>query len=228
MEVEWIHFKEIASTHDYVKDRAEEFDRKKLTCITADIQTAGRGRYETRAWVSKKGNLHLTLFLSIPPKPYLAQLLAFSAAEVIGNNVLIKWPNDLIFEGKKFSGTIAEVTSHGVVLSIGVNVNAAVETDQPTTTLKAITGEEWDLNVLGKSIVTQFMQNLERDFPSNRLNELLAYRGKTIVCEIGAKKIKGELLGINEEGFLRMQTKDGGVQTFSSGEITVEEDSYQE
>lgn len=215
MEVEWIHFKELDSTHGYVKEHASEFDPKKLTCITAETQTAGRGRYQNRAWVSKKGNLHLTLFLAIDPKPYLAQLLAFSAAEVIGNGVMIKWPNDLMFQGEKLSGTIAEVTDHGMVLSIGVNVNVGIETDQPTTTLKAITGKEWDLQLFSKSIVTKFIQNLRSDFPSERFSELLAYRGEKVLCD----QIEGILLGINEEGFLKLQTEDGEIKIIHSGEI---------
>jgi len=223
MEVERIHFKEIASTHEFAKEREAAFDRKKLTCITADVQCAGRGRYANRQWVSKKGNLHLTLFLAIDPNPNLAQLLAFSAAQVIGHGVLIKWPNDLLFEGKKFSGTIADVTSHGVVLSIGVNVNADVETDQPTTSLKSITNREWDLNELSQAITTQFLHNLVGDFPCAQFNELLTFRGKTVVCAVGAKRIKGVLLGIDKEGFLRLQTKQGQVQTLSSGEISIAE-----
>ncbi|MDN3507031.1 MAG: biotin--[acetyl-CoA-carboxylase] ligase [Simkaniaceae bacterium] len=215
MEVEWIHFKEIASTHEYAKAHAGEFDPKKCSCFTAESQTAGRGRYQNRSWVSKKGNLHLTFFLSTTPKPYLAQLLAFSAAELIGNGVMMKWPNDLIFEGKKFSGTIAEVTDHGIVLSIGMNVNESVEADQPTTTLKAITGKEWDLNTLSKSIVAQFLQNLRRGFPSKRVEDLLAYRGEKIRCD----QVEGILLGINEEGFLRLKTEDGEIKIIHSGEI---------
>lgn len=174
MEVHTIHFETIDSTNTYAKQHARNFDPEKLTCIIADTQTAGRGCY-SKQWVSKKGNLLMSLFfhssLHAPILPHLAQLLSYSVYQVLkGENidVKMKWPNDLLVGGKKLCGILAE-TIHldhtiGVVVGIGLNVNIPIETDQPTTSLIEITGHEWDLKALSAKIIAQFQHDLKLDF----------------------------------------------------------------
>jgi len=170
MEVHTIHFETIDSTNTWAKTHAHTFDPKKMTCIIADIQTAGRGCFD-KHWVSKKGNLTMSLFFHIDPKdpllPYIAQLLTYSTYKVLqkeGVITQIKWPNDLLVDGKKLCGVLAETVHSGVVIGIGLNVNIPVETNQQTTSLIELTGKQWDLSDLMKKIIAEFQQDLKLEF----------------------------------------------------------------
>lgn len=169
MEVHTIHFDTIESTNNWAKMNAHSFDPKKMTCILADIQTAGRGCFD-KHWVSKKGNLTMSVFFHIDSKapllPYIAQLLTYSTYKVLqkeGVVTQIKWPNDLLVDGKKLCGVLAETMQMGVVIGIGMNVNVPVETNQPTTSLIELTGKKWDLNDLVKKIIAEFQEDLQLD-----------------------------------------------------------------
>ncbi len=174
MEVHTIHFETIDSTNNWAKTHARSFDPEKMTCIIADVQTAGRGCFD-KQWVSKKGNLTMSLFFHIqrdhPLVPYMAQLLSFSTYQVLHReqiDVRIKWPNDLLANGKKLCGILVETIyfdqSFGLVIGMGLNVNVPVETNQPTTSLIELTGHTWDLNTLAQQIIAQFQKDLELDF----------------------------------------------------------------
>lgn len=185
MEVHTIHFEAIDSTNSWAKLHARSFDPKKITCIIADVQTAGRGCFD-KQWVSKKGNLTMSLFFHIerdsPLVPYMAQLLSFSTYQVLEREkigVRIKWPNDLLVNGKKLCGILVE-TIHldgelGIVVGMGLNVNAPVETNQPTTSLIELTGRTWDLPKLTDQIIIQFQKDLLLDLSifQEHLNKII-------------------------------------------------------
>jgi len=168
-----LHFDSIDSTNTYAKQHAKEFDHE-FVCITADEQTAGRGQFQ-RKWVSPKGvNIYATFYFRLPRDvkdlTRLAQLLAGSIEKVLlseGLCPVMKWPNDILLNGKKVCGVLCEVefveTEVLVFLGMGVNVNMENfgEVDQPATSLKVETGREWDRRDLLKKIQNQFMQDLE-------------------------------------------------------------------
>ncbi len=170
MEVYTIHFETVDSTNTWMKTHARTLDPSKLTCLIADIQTAGRGCY-SKHWVSKKGNLTMSLFFHLPQNdpiiPKIAQLAAHSTLEVLRSeniDAVMKWPNDLLVNGKKLCGILAESIfldhSMGIVVGIGLNVNVPVETDQPVTSLIELTGHAWDLSDLANKIIFQFLKDL--------------------------------------------------------------------
>lgn len=224
MEVERFHFKKISSIHLWAKDSLAQFDKKKISLIIADMQTAGHGRIKGRHWVSKRGNLHMTLVFEGPPSPNLAQILALSAILVIADKgafLQIKWPNDLIFDGKKVGGAMVEICDAKIIMSIGININTPIETDQPTFSLGEITNTKWDLNDLATAICQKLFHNLSLPFSDLQpmFNELLAYKGQAIRFCIGEKIITGICVGIDAMGHLQLKQNDGTITSFSSGEI---------
>ena len=120
--------------------------------VTAGRQTGGRGR-RGRTWVSERGNLFASLLLTDTAPPEHWPELAFVAALAIHDAVaevapalrpqlFIKWPNDLLLDGKKFSGILIEgeggSSGGAVVVGIGVNcVSHPADTDYPATDLAA-------------------------------------------------------------------------------------------
>ena len=92
--------------------------------IIAETQTAGRGRYG-RIWQSPRGNLYVSfVFESNPMRDkYLSFLTGLALAESLPEfNVRLKWPNDVLLEGKKVAGILLETTGDKIIVGIGVNL----------------------------------------------------------------------------------------------------------
>jgi BirA family transcriptional regulator, biotin operon repressor / biotin---[acetyl-CoA-carboxylase] ligase len=239
----YIHFDTIDSTNTWTKKNAATLDPDQLTCVTALEQTAGRGRF-FRKWLSPKGeNIYATLFFCLPRAcPHvinLGQILSLSCIDVLkkkGFSPQVKWPNDILLDGKKVAGILCETVSFeeqvGIVLGIGINVNMSQELletiDQPATSLAQLSGQTWALEQILEPVLNQFLKDLDtlqtNGFEPFRLNyeKLLAYRGKTISCNDGLKMIKGICHSINSEGRLNLLLPDGQVATLSAGELKLE------
>lgn len=237
--IDYIHFDIIDSTNTWVKTNAHTLNPDGLSCITALEQTAGRGRF-SRKWISPRGDIYATLFFTIPAgSPYLAnigQLLAYSCASVLkekGFNAQIKWPNDLLIDGKKVAGVLCETVPLnnriGIALGIGINVNMGEELlkaiDQPATSLAQLSLKTWSLEQILSPLVQQFMHDFkilqQQGFEpfQSRFQNLLAYKGKEISCNDGAKIIKGICQGITKDGRLELILPSGKPLTLTAGEV---------
>jgi len=131
-----ITFTKIESTNKYALENIDKIEDK--TVIVARVQTKGRGR-NARNWVSKKDNLFASLVLKPRYKlekeytlnaltHYTAVVLARVFKEKYSIETKIKWPNDIIADGKKIAGILIETVIQGyflqgVVIGVGVNLN---------------------------------------------------------------------------------------------------------
>ncbi|HEX2583409.1 MAG TPA: biotin--[acetyl-CoA-carboxylase] ligase [Chlamydiales bacterium] len=235
-----IRLQTIDSTQTYAKAHAAEFPKDQMTCVSAEEQTAGRGRYN-RIWVSPKGvNLYVTFYFRWPittkDLTSLAQVMACSFAELLlkeGLYPLIKWPNDVQLSGKKVSGILSETAFQGdevdLFLGIGINVNMGIDLlskiDQPATSLQIETGKTWDRWDTLKKLQMQFSHDLElfkqKGFaPFHPLFEkLLAYRGQTIHCFDGKKEWVGICHSLSADGQLNILLPDQTLHKCISGDI---------
>ena len=93
--------------------------------VIADHQTAGRGRHERR-WEAPPGTALLASFV-LAPRPLLSLAAGVAAAEACGPEVRLKWPNDLLLDGRKLGGILVEATPRKAVVGIGVNLAWAPE-----------------------------------------------------------------------------------------------------
>ena len=174
-----IHLYKIDSTNSYAKLNFDKFDDK--TAVSADIQTAGRGRYD-RKWVDLGcGNL----FLSIVLKPSndlkqvyacLPQYLAVVLSNILrdyGLSPSIKWPNDVLVNDAKIAGILCESVMRknifrGLVLGIGVNLNVQKEdlakiTGKTATSLNIELGYEYvDKQVFTEKLLYAFFENYDK------------------------------------------------------------------
>lgn len=230
----------IDSTQNYAKAHRAQFAKGEITCITADQQTAGRGRYQ-RKWVSPPGqNIYATFFFELPRNTLhliaLAQVMAYSFANVLLHERLapkIKWPNDIQLSGKKVSGILCETqfhTSHvDIFLGIGINVNLdaqmTAQIDQPATSLLIETGRTWDKKTLLKKLQKQFAGDLEA-FKQHgfapfhgAFEKLLTFKGQTIRCFDGKKTWEGVCHSLTEDGQLNLLLPDHTLHVISSGDI---------
>ena len=228
------------STNTYAKQNAVNFSVHDIVCITAEAQTAGRGRFG-RPWVSPKGmNLYTTFVFRLPLETThlksLGQVMAASVARLLLNEQLhpqIKWPNDVLLSGKKLAGVLCETEFHRdfvqVFLGVGVNVNmdrGELETiDQPATSLKHETGRVWDKNGLLQKLQAQFTADLEQFkhggfAPFHALFEqLLAHKGQVVRCFDGKKTWEGTCHSLTSDGQLNLYLADKTMHTVIAGEV---------
>lgn len=209
--------------------------------IVAERQTAGRGR-RGRAWVSPFGaNLYCTLGISVRGGPkeleglsLVVGLAVVRAIQSLGiGGVGLKWPNDILLDGRKLAGILLELTGDpadlcSVAIGIGINVNmrAADAIDQPWTSLRASSGVAVDRNQL----LSALSQELERHLARHRAQGFAAsqaeweslhlWQGREVCLSTASKQIVGRALGIDEQGALRLEV-DGVESRFSGGELSL-------
>ena len=206
--------------------------------ILAESQSAGRGRLG-RAWNSPAGKgIYLSLILrpklELSQVPKLTLAAAVAAAETLESaglrNVRIKWPNDLLINGKKACGILTEMVAEAdrvecVVLGIGVNVNA----DQPdlpphATSLKLESGRNLDRNVLTADLLNRLERRLGqvtgRSWEQTRAawNRRSAVKGKSVRVTTLSQAVVGTAQGIDPSGALLVKTREG-VKKVYSGDV---------
>ncbi len=197
-----ISFDKISSTQDYAHDMIARGDASDHTVVVANAQYAGRGRYR-RKWVSHHGNLYASfVFLSPERDPRLSYAVAVAIVDTImsfGINSQIKWPNDILIDGKKVAGTLIEYAGRFVIVGIGINVGTNPTVPEYQTT-KLLNYANVDL----KELFARLAKNLDKwlcaEFDSVRrfwmetavgLNRLVKDRGEMV-----------EMIGINDNGAL--------------------------
>lgn len=181
MEIIHYHFDTIPSTNEWAKANLCRFEKGKLTLVTADGQTAGKGRLG-RTWVSPA---HLNLYVSFcffieehQDPLVLTRTLALATAKALeerGIACQLKWPNDLLVNQKKIAGILCELADSFAIIGLGLNVNMPEkmlqEVGQPATSLLNETGHTWDIVELLESIQDHFIKILNRPYrgsPSDR------------------------------------------------------------
>ena len=169
-----IHLKEIDSTNRYAKSNLDSLEDR--TVVHASRQTTGRGRLQ-RSWVDLgEGNLFLTFVLK-PSNSFneifsnLTQYLSVVLCQVLEEYGLapqIKWPNDVLINGKKIAGILSETVMQGnnfkgLALGIGVNLNSdfnSLETiDKAATSLNLEINEKVDLETFRTRLINKFFEN---------------------------------------------------------------------
>ena len=93
--------------------------------VVANHQTAGRGRL-THSWEAPPGTALLVSFV-LQPNPLLSLAAGVAAAEACGSGVRLKWPNDLLLDGRKVGGVLVEATAAKAICGIGINLTWAPE-----------------------------------------------------------------------------------------------------
>jgi BirA family biotin operon repressor/biotin-[acetyl-CoA-carboxylase] ligase len=112
-----LHLESVTSTQEVARELPIG------SVVTADHQSAGRGRLDHR-WDAPRGAALLASF-ALAPNPLLSLAAGVAAAEACGQGVRLKWPNDLLLGGRKVGGILVEATSSKAVCGIGINLTWA-------------------------------------------------------------------------------------------------------
>lgn len=235
-------FTSLDSTNDYGKQLAKT-ENVHGTLIVADTQTAGKGR-RGRVWQSPKGTT-ISMSLCMEPKLkvenvagltlVMALAVAAGIKEVTEADPLIKWPNDIVLNGKKICGILTEFCmkpdGYAVVIGAGINVNAEdfpEEIKEIASSLKIETGKEISREKLIASVLKYFEMFYEKYKKTEDLSNLrkqyesmLANKDKEVNVLDPQAPYKGIAKGINEAGNLIVISEDGTEHCVYSGEVSV-------
>ncbi len=227
------YYHRIDSTNDEALRWAQE-GAPDWSLVVADAQTRGRGR-NGRRWHTPPGSaLALSFLWRLPPnaQPHISQLSGLAAVALraalatFGYQTAIKWPNDLLLQGKKVAGILVEAQwlgqqAEAVVLGIGLNVRRAALPPAETLTFPAISLEDWSPPPHRPALVRALAESLASWRPQLGSQALLsaweaalAWRGEQV--QIAA--MRGRLLGLAPDGRLRLQTPDGAVRLLAATE----------
>ena len=231
-------FEELASTSGTLLERLAAGDPVlEGSWIVANRQTSGRGRLG-RSWSDGRGNFMGSTFVSShagdPPLGTLALAIGLAVREAImrfvppGTNVMLKWPNDLLVDGRKLSGILLEGGPGGVVVGIGVNLAVAPElADRPTVALAQI-GTCPDRDVFAQELAKAVDQEVER-WRAFGLDPLIR-RWDAAAHPIGTPLKVGEgqeptatgtYAGLAPDGALQLRLADGTLRAIHAGEINL-------
>lgn len=234
-------YPQIDSTNRYLVELAHA---KAGSVCLAESQTAGKGR-QGRQWVSPFGkNIYMSILWRFDNDlSCLSGLsLAIGVAVVrtlksLGiNDIGLKWPNDIVWQGKKLAGILIEVSGEAsgqcnAVIGLGLNlslpVKQAVGIEQPWTDLQQIAPwASYSRNAVASALLNQLLPviaDFETDTLSHYLAEWRSYDanfGKQVSVYLGKQQIDGLVCGINEQGLLLLKNAAGDIKTFASGEIS--------
>jgi BirA family transcriptional regulator, biotin operon repressor / biotin---[acetyl-CoA-carboxylase] ligase len=214
-----LHLRITTSTNDRARALAQG-GAPHGTLVTADEQHAGRGR-QGRTWSAPpRRALLLSLVLRDPPT-LLPLAAALAVAEIAGPEAQIKWPNDVLVEGRKVAGILAEGRPHEGWAVLGIGVNVALRVDELPPELHDTAG------TLGLTLadleptLERLLAALERALALEDAALLEAYRGRDALRgqEIAWAGGRGRAAGVDGAGRLVVELADGGRTALSAGEV---------
>ncbi|RMH38594.1 MAG: biotin--[acetyl-CoA-carboxylase] ligase [Deltaproteobacteria bacterium] len=226
-----------ASTNDEA-DRLARAGAPHGAVVTAREQTAGRGR-AGRSWYSPPGdNLYLSVVLrpplaprDVPPIALAAGVGVCDAVNAAGVPASVKWPNDVLVDGHKIAGVLAEASCRGeridhVVLGIGVNVNGTAFPGglrtPPTSLRLALGGTPVDLPAFRDALLAHLERWLDRLFSGGvaAIAEAWCTRCPAIGRPVVADGVAGVARGLDADGALIVDTP-AGPRRVVAGDVEV-------
>lgn len=234
-------FDEIDSTNEYLLKHHQELENGSV-CL-AEMQTAGRGR-RGRTWYSPESeNLYFSILWHYPTSdaanlPPLSLVVSLIIAESLTaekvEDIQIKWPNDIYYQGKKMGGILIETqaTRSGLDLVIGIGLNLGMTKVDETVVTQAwsdLSQYHFDRNNLVCRLAYELQKNL-KIYPlvgfshyAERWQAFDIFRNKPVKLITEAAELNGISQGINEQGELVLKQNDD-IQYFGIGEISLRAD----
>lgn len=229
-----IALKTIDSTNSEAKRRVEQTGET-FFAVSADMQTAGRGRFE-RAWQTPQGNVAVTIVVPLPKENAALASVSLMTGIAIHDalaffiknaDIRIKWPNDILVDGAKISGTLIEADSRALYIGIGINrVERPEGVPYETATLNQFTCSESAeiIEVLVQRWCDYFYAWQTYGFISlkNSYISRMSRLNLNVEISLDAKKthlISGLCRGIDDYGNILIENDSGEISAYNYGEI---------
>ena len=229
----------VSSTNDWAGDMSGKAADGSV--FLAERQTKGRGR-RGKIWDSPlKEGLFFSVLLYPPIAPCQVMRITLCAGLAVCKGVYdvtgimpgIKWPNDIVLNGKKLCGILAEMRAEAerivhVVIGIGMNVNQRSfpeELKEIATSLRMHTDREWDRNQLAAAVCSrleEYEQLLAEDrLPIEEYRSLCVTLGREVRVSSVLEEYQAKAVDITEGGELVVELPDGRKKTVGAGEVSV-------
>lgn len=248
MHTEWVakevlYFDTIDSTNTKAQELAEK-GYQSGTLVVADKQESGKGR-RGRSWVSPSGTgIFMTLMIKPDINPNNASMLTLVAAlavakaitSVTGEEALIKWPNDIVVNGKKVCGILTEMNAqfdyiNHIVVGIGINVHNESFPEEISQMASSLMIEAGGKRFHRAQIIAETMSYFEQYYDTflktqdlsalvREYDELLVNRNKSVRVLDPKEPFDGKAMGITPKGELIVDTWESR-KLVSSGEVSV-------
>lgn len=239
-------FDDLSSTNSTARSLALQ-GSEEGTVVIAQTQSKGRGRFD-RVWQSPKGGVYLSFLLRPKAPVEKTSLLAFVAALAVTQTVrsysvpaCIKWPNDVIVDGKKIAGILLEAETSGtttsyVIVGIGLNLNTnlaqlSLDVRQRSTSLRKEHGSSIEYYEFLNTLFLQFDRYYQL-FSAGKFEQITEEwkqhsdtLGKTVYLETTGDIIQGTAVDVDQSGFLLVKTPEGKTIRVTSGDCTVYDES---
>ena len=231
------YFKETESTNIIACEIAQRVDEG--TLVIAESQTQGRGRLG-RKWISPEGGIWLSVILKPKILPLHAPRITFLAGVSVARTIRdfglpakIKWPNDILIDGKKVCGILTEIQAETDLIDyivVGIGIDANVDTESfpdelkdTTTSLKKEKGNKINRVDFVKKLLEEF-DGLYLKFQKEGFKSILeewrntsATIGEWVKITTQTHTIYGEAIGVDNEGALILETGDGHIEKIVAG-----------
>jgi len=217
-----LHLREIGSTNERARALAEA-GAPHGTLVTAGVQTAGRGR-QGRTWTAPPGRALLSSLVVRDPDALLPLRAGLAVAELAGRSARVKWPNDVLLDGRKVAGVLVEGRMQERWAVVGMGINAALEPSDLPVELRDRAGTLGRPPAELEDVLSELLRALERwlaapqDDVLAALGERDALRDQPVRWAGGA----GVGAGIDAGGGLRVRLASGEVVVLDSGEVHLE------
>jgi BirA family transcriptional regulator, biotin operon repressor / biotin---[acetyl-CoA-carboxylase] ligase len=214
-----LHLRATTSTNDRARELAQA-GAPHGTLVTAGEQSAGRGR-QGRTWSAPAGSaLLLSLVLRDPPS-LLPLAAGVAVADVAGADARVKWPNDVLVDGRKVAGILAEGRPQDGWAVLGIGVNVALRVDELPPELHATAGTLGLTPADLEPTLERLLAALERALALDASALLAAYRKRDALLghEVAWAGGSGRARGIDGEGRLVVELEGGGRTALSAGEV---------
>lgn len=243
-----MHLRRTSSTMDDARElvkRAENADELHGTVIIADEQTRGRGRFD-RSWDSDPGE-DILVSIIVFPRPsisgqmtIMASLGVALAVETLTDSIVeIKWPNDVLVDGKKICGVIAEgsmvADTFAGILGIGLNVNMRTTEndgmDYQATSIRELAGSDGAIDRV--AVLSVLLEKLNEVYDALDRGESIMpeWRGRLTMLgskvsvsmaikQGGDEMVSGVAEDVDEFGRLLIRESSGTLRAVASGEVT--------
>lgn len=230
-----LHYLQVPSTMNMARIMAEQ-GAAHMSCCVAEQQSAGRGRMD-RTWLSPKGGLWFSLILRPQSPPAQAYIFNFAAAvslhaairDLYGLDARVKWPNDLLLDGKKLTGLLSEIQIKDnairyLITGIGINVNnTPVSTPRGLApiSLKAALGKPVPRRPLLKAFLSNFTElSSAPDIPGIMASwkSCSATMGARVTIETHNRTVIGTAVDVDDSGTLIVRTPDGKKEEIIYGD----------
>jgi BirA family transcriptional regulator, biotin operon repressor / biotin---[acetyl-CoA-carboxylase] ligase len=210
------HLRETTSTNERARELAAA-GAPHGTLVTAGYQTAGRGR-QGRTWTAPAGRALLLSLIVRELDPLLPLRAGLAVADLAGSGALVKWPNDVLLDGRKVAGVLVEARPQEGWAVVGIGVNAAFAPDELPPELNAGT--------LGRrpgeleAVLDELLGHLGRRLaePAPELLAALRTRDALLDRPLSWPGGDGVGAGIDENGRLRVRGP-GGELALDAGEV---------